>query len=58
MHYDSRNSDKAVNRCFFVFDSIPDQYKTQEICDNVVSEGPSLIVYCLEKCVMKLLMID
>ena len=31
---------------FFVFDSIPDQYKTQEICDIVVSSYPFLIVYC------------
>ena len=23
--------DKELNRCFFVFDSIPDQYKTQVI---------------------------
>ena len=38
--------DKAVNRCFFVFDSIPDQYKTQELCDRAVSEDPFLIVYC------------
>ena len=29
--------DKAVNRCFFVFHSIPDWYKTQEMCDRVVS---------------------
>ena len=41
--------DKAMNRCFFVFDSIPDQYKTQEICNTVVSEDPSLIVYCPDK---------
>ena len=27
---------KAVHRCFFVFDSIPDQYKIQEISDIVV----------------------
>ena len=31
--------DKAVNICF-VFDSIPNQYKTQEMCDRVVSENP------------------
>ena len=31
---------------FFVFDSIPDQYKTQEMCDVVVSLYPFLIVYC------------
>ena len=28
---------KAVNGCFFVFNSIPDRYKTQEMCDRVVS---------------------
>ena len=26
--------------CFFVFDSIPDWYKTQEMYDRVVSEDP------------------
>ena len=36
--------DKAVDRCFFVFDSIPDQYKTQKMFDIVVSEDPSLIL--------------
>ena len=30
---------------FFAFDSIPDQYKTQEICDIVVSLYPFLIIY-------------
>ena len=34
---------------FFVFDSIPDWYKTQEICDRVVSEDPFLIVYFPDK---------
>ena len=29
--------DKSVNRCFFVFDSILEQYKTQEVCDRVFS---------------------
>ena len=32
-----------------VFDSIPDQYKTQEMCDRVVSEDPFLIVYCPDR---------
>ena len=41
--------DKAVNRLFFAFDSIHDQYKTQEMGDTVVSEDPSLIVYCPDK---------
>ena len=31
---------------FFVFDCIPDRYKTQEMCDRVVSEDHFLIVYC------------
>ena len=31
---------KAVHRCFSVFDSIPDRYKTQEICDIAVSLYP------------------
>ena len=46
---------KFVPECFvtqkcmiklFVFDSIPDQYKTQE---TVYSENPSLIWYCPDK---------
>ena len=41
--------DKAVNRYFFVFHSIPDQFKTQEICETVASEDPSLILYCSDK---------
>ena len=39
---------KAVNRCFFVFDSIPDQNKT-EIFVIVVSLYPFLIVFCPDK---------
>ena len=41
--------DKAVNRRLFVFDSIPDLYKTQEMCDRVVSEDPFLIIYYPDK---------
>ena len=40
---------RAVHRCFFVFDSILDQYKTQEIYDIVVSSYPFLVVYCPDK---------
>ena len=40
---------KCVINMFFVFDSIPDEYNTQEMCDRVVSEDPSLIVYCPDK---------
>ena len=34
---------------FFAFDSIPDQYKTQEMCKRVVSEDLLLIVHCPDK---------
>ena len=34
----------------FVFVSIPDWYKTQELFDRVVSEDSFLIVYCPDKC--------
>ena len=48
MLYDSKKMcDKAVNSCFFV--SIPDQYKTQEMCDTIASENPSLIAYWIDK---------
>ena len=33
---------KGVNGCFFVFDSTPDWYKTQEMCDRIVSEDSFL----------------
>ena len=46
----------------FVFNSIPDWHKTQEMCDRIVSEDSFLIVYCpykyiKQKCVMKLFLI-
>ena len=44
--------DEAVNRCFFVFDSILNQYKSQEMCDRVVSKDSVLIVYCPAKYIM------
>ena len=34
---------------FFIFDSIPDQYETKQICDIVVSLYPFKIVYCPDK---------
>ena len=36
---------KAVKRYFFAFDSIPNRYKTQEMCGRVVSKALFLIVY-------------
>ena len=44
--------DKAVNR-FFLFDSIPDLYKTQEMCCRVVSKNPFLIGCCPDKYLTK-----
>ena len=40
---------KAVYRCFFVFGFIPYQYKTQEVCDIVVSLYPFWSIYCPDK---------
>ena len=40
---------KQLIDVFFVFNSIPDQYKIQEMCDRVVFEDPFLIVYCPDK---------
>ena len=34
---------------FFVFDSIPDGNKAQEMCGKAVSKDPFLIVYCPDK---------
>ena len=31
---------KAVNRCFFAFNSIPNQYKTQEMCGSIMFVDP------------------
>ena len=41
--------DKAVDICPFVFDPIPDPYKTQKIYDKVVSKEPFMLRYCLDK---------
>ena len=52
--------DEAVNKFFFVFDSIPNQYKTHEMWNGVLSEDPFLIVLINKKhkeCVMKLLIV-
>ena len=40
---------KAVHPCTFEFDSVPDQYKTHEMCDKVVSEEPFMLKYCLDR---------
>ena len=38
--------DTRVNTFVFVFHSVHDLYKTQEICDRVVSEESFMIIYC------------
>ena len=40
---------KLFNKCFLAFIYIPDQSKTQEMCDRVVSEDPFSIFYCPDK---------
>ena len=40
--------DKALNT-FFVFISVPDQYKTQEMCDRVASEDSFILKCCLNR---------
>ena len=39
---------KDVGTCPFVFDSVPNQYKNQEICEKVVSEDSFMLKYCLD----------
>ena len=29
-----------------MFDSVPSQYKTQEVCDKIVSDDPFNLKYC------------
>ena len=48
---------KVVNRCFFVLDSIPDWYNTQEMCGKVISEDIFLIVYCPDDSLAQLILI-
>ena len=54
-----KKCDKAVDKCPFVFDSVPNQYKTQEMCDRIDSYDPFklYIVMINKKYVIKLLMI-
>ena len=40
---------KQLIGVFLVFGSVPDWYKTQEVCGRVASEYPCLIAYCLDK---------
>ena len=40
----------VIKLLILVFDSVSDQYKSQEICDKVVSEKPFMLKYCLDRC--------
>ena len=53
---------KVVDTCPCVFESVHDGYKTREMSDEVVSNNPFMLKYCLDryetkKCVIKLFMI-
>ena len=41
--------DKATDQCPFVFDSVPDQCKTREMCDKIVSDDSSMLKYCHDR---------
>ena len=40
---------EAADTCPVVFDSVPDQYKAQDMCDKVVSEDLFMLKYCLDR---------
>ena len=40
---------KVVNICLFLSDSIPDQYKTQEMCDKAVDNYLYLFLFLIDK---------
>ena len=46
MLFVSEMCDTLVNTCVFVFHSVFDLYRTQEICERVVSEDSFMIIYC------------
>ena len=38
--------DTLLNICVFVLHSVPDLYKTQEMCDRDIYEESFMIIYC------------
>ena len=40
---------KAVNKYFLAFIYVPNQNKTQEMCDRAISENPFMLVYCHDR---------
>ena len=41
---------KAINKFHFVFDSVPDQFNTQKLCNKLFSDDPSKLKYCHDRC--------
>ena len=41
--------DKAADTCRFAFDSVPDQYETQEMCHKAASNDPFVLEYSLNR---------
>ena len=39
----------VVDKCPFMFDFVPDHYKTQDMCDKFVSEKPFKLEYCHDR---------
>ena len=37
---------KAIDTCLCVFDSVPNQYKTQKMYNKVVSNDPFILKHC------------
>ena len=40
---------KRIIKCLVVFDSVPDQYRTQEICNKVVSKEHFMLKYFFDR---------
>ena len=41
---------KAIDKFHFVFDSVPDQFNTQKLCNKLFSDDPSKLKYCHDRC--------
>ena len=41
--------DEVVGTCPFLFNSIPDWYKTQKMFDKAFPEDPLMLKYCLDR---------
>ena len=41
--------DKAVDDCSIGLEFVPDRYKTQEMCDKIISDDPFSLRYVLDQ---------